>query len=397
MTTPFTSSVIYLDYCATTPTDIRVLEAMLPYFARDFGNAASQHHFGRIAGEAVELARSQVSGLLKCLPSDVVWTSGATESNNLAIKGVARSVEIPRPHLITQATEHKAVLDPFSSLHNEGFEVTVLDVDSRGRIEPENVRRAIRPNTVLVSVMTANNETGTIFPIKEIARVCEESGVVFHTDASQAVGKIPFDVGNGNIDLASLSGHKLYAPKGIGALIVRKSKKLRRLNPLIDGGGHERGMRSGTLNVPAIVGFGKACEIVAKELFLERPRVEALRNNFEALLMVRLSDVRINGDTSHRLPNVSNLAFLGIDAEGLMIALDRVAASTGSACTASLLEPSHVLRAMNLPEEQQFASARFSFGRQTTVGEVEEAVDEIVRTVNTLRNLSSTSVAQSSP
>jgi len=243
--------------------------------------------------------------------------------------------------------------------------------------------------------MAANNETGTLLPFHEIAKICDEAGVVFHTDASQAVGKIPVDVGGSSIDLLSFSGHKLYGPKGIGVLIVRKSKKLRRLHPLIDGGGHEQGLRSGTLNVPAIVGLGKACEIAFEELPREKPRVEALRNQFESLLMERLSDVRINGDTAHRLPNVSNLAFLGIDAEGLMMALEMVAASTGSACTASSLEPSHVLRAMNLSEEQKLSSARFSFGRQTTLIEVHDAGDHVVRTVNTLRVLSSTSVTQS--
>jgi cysteine desulfurase len=379
--------MIYLDYCATTPVDSRVLEAMLPYFSGLFGNAASQHRFGQIAGEAVERAREQVGNLLKCAPSDVIWTSGATESNNLAIKGAVRSLGRSKSHVITQATEHKAALDPIASLGNEGVAITILDVDSRGIVQPDDVRRAIRPDTAVVSIMAANNEVGTIQPIGEIAAVCQQAGVVFHTDASQAVGKIPLDFGRSQIDLLSLSGHKIYGPKGVGALVFRRGPKLRRLHPMIDGGGHERGFRSGTLNVPAIVGLGSACEIYVTELPIEQRRIEGLRDTFESILKERLPSIIVNAERALRLANVSNVAFLGIDAESLVLALDEVAASTGSACTAASLEPSHVLRAMKMPEVQQLASVRFSFGRPTTLQEVREAADEIVAKVNALRAL----------
>jgi cysteine desulfurase len=381
---------IYLDYCATTPVDSRVLEEMFPFFSQHFGNAASLHQLGRDAAQAVDRARIQVSRLINCHPQEVIWTSGATESNNMAIKGVARCARASNPHLITQATEHKAVLDPFASLVAEGFDVTILEVDSVGRVTPEEVREAIRPNTALVSIMAANNETGTLLPVREIGRVCDEAGIVFHSDASQAVGKVPCDVAGCSIDLVTFSGHKIYAPKGIGVLVVRKSRKLRGLHPLIDGGGHQHGFRSGTLNVPAIVGLGKACEIALGELVEEGQRIEGMRNTFETMLISQLGRVDINGDSRNRLPNVSNIAFHGVDAEGLMMALSTVAASTGSACTAASLEPSHVLRAMGLPEDRQLASARFSFGRQTTSAEVFAAVGHIVRTVRNLRAISST-------
>jgi cysteine desulfurase len=394
MATELTTPLIYLDYCATTPVDDRVLEVMLPFFSQVFGNAASQHGFGRSADEAVDEARHQVAHLLNCSPRDVIWTSGATESNNLALKGGARSLRNTRSHLITQATEHRAVLDPVSLLSEDGFDVTILEVDSVGQIESDAVREAIREDTALVSIMAANNETGTLLPILEIARVCDEAGVVFHTDASQLVGKISLDLEASGVDLLSFSGHKLYGPKGIGVLIYRKSQKLRKLHPLIHGGGHEHGMRSGTLNVPAIVGLGKACEIAGQELPSERSRIKSLRDQFESSVSERLPNVRINGDLTNRLPNVSNLAFIGIDAEGLMIALENVAASTGSACTASSLEPSHVLKAMRLSEERQLSSMRFSFGRQTTLAEIHQAIEEVVRTVRTLRALSSTSATR---
>lgn len=379
-------AAIYLDYCATTPVDERVLEAMLPYFSRSFGNAASQSHpIGRAAKDAVDTARRQLAALLCCDADDVIWTSGATEANNLAIKGLVSQFQ--PCHVITQATEHKAVLDPLRSLTRLGIEVTILDVASDGHVDPEAVRAAIRTDTRLVSVMWANNEIGTLMPISAIGRICEAAGTVLHCDASQAVGKVPVDVGAAGVDLLSLSGHKLYGPKGIGALICRRSRKLRTLSPLIEGGGHERGLRSGTLNVPGIVGLGEAAALALAELESDSQRLSQYRDAFERAVS-RLGDVRINGAGGTRLPNVSNVAFLGVDAESLLIALEDVAASTGSACTAGSLEPSHVLKALGLPESQQRSSVRFSFGRQTTHDEVVAATAAVGRAVTALRGLS---------
>ena len=382
---------IYLDYAATTPVDERVLEAMLPYFIVSFGNASSLHRMGRVAAEAVERAREKLARLLGCSSRDVIWTSGATEANNLAIKGVVRGLGRPDSHVITQAIEHRAVLDPLAVLEKEGVQVTVLDVEPSGTLSPEVVERAIQPNTVLVSLMAANNELGTLLPIKEIGAICHKAGITFHTDASQATGKISIDMADSQLDLLSVSGHKLYGPKGIGALAFRRGPKLRRLTPIIDGGGHERGMRSGTLNVPAIVGLGEACEIARHEMAEESERIRNFRNEFEASLMARLPRTHLNGAESPRLPNLSNIAFLGVDAESLLIAMDRIAASTGSACTAASLEPSHVLKAIRLPEERQLSSVRFSFGRQTTVIETRDAADLIVASVRSIRELSEAS------
>ncbi len=379
---------IYLDYAATSPVDDRVLRAMLPFFGRTFGNAASIHGFGRMAAEAVERARTQLASLLRCAPEDVIWTSGATEANNLALEGAVRASGKAIAHLITQATEHKAVLDPVLRLHGEGVETTVLPVDAEGLVDPADVRSALRTETVLVSVMTANNEVGTLQPVNEIAAICQEADVAFHTDASQAVGKITIDMEGDQIDLLSVSGHKLYGPKGIGALIFRRSPKLRKLIPLIDGGGHERGLRSGTLNVPAIVGLGTACEIAAATLEEERDRLERLRDGFEKALMDSLPDVLVNAAGSPRLPTITNIAFLGVDAESLLLSMGDVAASTGLACTAASLEPSHVLRAMRLPPERQMSSVRFSLGRPTSQVDILHAVASIVRNVTILRQLS---------
>lgn len=380
---------IYLDYCATTPVDARVLAAMMPYFNERFGNAASlSHGRGRQSAEAVEVARRQVAALVNCSPDEVIWTSGATEANNLAIKGVLQAPSATKRHVVVQATEHNAVLDPCRSLTTvAAIEVTVLGVDGNGFVRPSDVAGAIREDTALVSVMWANNEIGTIMPVREIAQVCTERRVIFHTDASQAVGKIETDCGSCDIDLLSISGHKLYGPKGIGALVFRKSAKIPRLAPLIDGGGHERGMRSGTLNVPAIVGFGAACDIASREMGDESRSVSAMRDMFETALTSRLENIRINACEAPRLPNVSNIVFRGVDAESLLIALDRVEASTGSACTSAALEPSHVLRALGIPPEWQRSALRFSFGRQTTEAEVRYAVEEIVRCVSSLRDL----------
>lgn len=381
-------SLIYLDYAATTPLDERVFQDMLPYFGASFGNAASQHALGRAAASAVERAREQLALLINCSPDEIIWTSGATEANNLAIKGVVRASAKQKNHAVTQAVEHKAVLDPLGTLRMEGVNVTVLEVDSNGLLSPETVKKALLPETALVTLMTANNELGTLTPLKEIGEICEQFGTIFHTDASQAVGKIPVDMIGLRIDLLSISGHKLYGPKGVGALAFRRGTKLKRLIPLIDGGGHERGMRSGTLNVPAIVGLGRACELARLEMNEEGERLRRLRDRFEKTLTELLPDTHINGLHSSRLPNISNIAFLGVDAESLLLALDRIAASTGSACTAASLEPSHVLQAIRLSGERQLSSVRFSFGRQTTNEEINDAINLIVNTVQSLRELS---------
>ncbi len=382
--------LIYLDFAATTPVDEGVLNAMLPFFARDFGNASSQHRLGRFAAEAVERARAQVAALVNCESAHVVWTSGATESNNLAIKGAVLARGARANHAVSQKSEHRAVLDPLEALRLEGTQVTLLDPEPCGVVLPAAVERTLKGEIALVSIMMANNEVGSISPVAEIAAICERFGVPFHTDASQAVGKIPIDIKASHIDLLSLSGHKIYGPKGIGALIFRASPKLRRLHPVIDGGGHERGIRSGTLNVPAIVGLGVACEIAREQMREEHSQTACLRDAFEAMLLQRLPGVVVNGLRSPRLPNISNIAFLGIDAESLLLAMDRIAASTGSACTSHSIEPSHVLAAIGLPEDQQRASVRFSLGRRTTPEEITEAVTEIVEKVSTLRSLAPT-------
>jgi cysteine desulfurase len=325
--------------------------------------------------------------LLKCSPGDIVWTSGATEANNLAIKGTIRALGRAKSHVITQTIEHKAVLDPLESLRRDGVDVTVLDVDSTGFLSSESVESALTPETVLVTVMAANNELGTLTRMRDIGQICERAGIAFHTDASQAVGKVAINMEDCNVDLLSVSGHKLYGPKGVGALAFRRGSKLKRLVPIIDGGGHERGMRSGTLNVPAIVGLGRASEIARLEMSQEGQRIRRMRDEFESLLLASVPKTYVNGSECPRLPNISNIAFLGVDAESLLLALDRIAASTGSACTAASLEPSHVLKAIKLPEDRQLSSVRFSFGRQTTADEVNEAVELILGTVPILREL----------
>ena len=296
--------------------------------------------------------------------------------------------------MITQTIEHKAVLDPLESLRKEGVEVTVLNVDSSGYLSPEAVKNSIVPSTVLVTVMAANNELGTLARIRDIGLICEEAGVAFHTDASQAAGKVPINMEEFRLDLLSVSGHKLYGPKGVGALAFRRSRKINKLVPIIDGGGHERGLRSGTLNVPAIVGLGRASDIARLEMSQESERIQRLRDEFESSLVALLPRTYVNGSERPRLSNISNIAFIGVDAESLLLALDRIAASTGSACTAASLEPSHVLKAIRLPEERQLSSVRFSFGRQTTADEVHEAVDMIVKTVQTLRELAHASTIE---
>ena len=379
---------IYMDNHATTPVDPRVLDAMLPYFGEVFGNAASKSHsFGWRAEEAVEAAREQVARLIGATAREIVWTSGATESNNLAIKGAAQFHRAKGRHLVTCATEHKAVLDSMQALEREGFEVTVLGVGRDGRLDPEAVRAALRPDTVLVSVMHANNETGVVHPIEEIGAITRAAGVLLHTDAVQSAGKIPFDVEAANVDLASLSAHKFYGPKGVGALYVRRRPRAR-LQPQMDGGGHERGLRSGTLNVPGIVGMGRAAELALAERDAEAPRVLALRERLRAGLEAGLDLVTVNGSLAHRLPGNLNVSFAYVEGEAMMMAIKDVAVSSGSACTSASLEPSYVLRAMGVSDDLAHSSIRFGLGRFNTVEEVDHVVGLVIAKVGKLREMS---------
>jgi cysteine desulfurase len=382
------SRPVYLDHHATTPTDPRVLEAMLPYFTELYGNAAStSHRFGWEASEAVERAREQVAAALGAHAREIVFTSGATESNNLAIKGVSQASTRRGKHLVTAAAEHKAVLDPVKRLAREGWNVTVVPCDVNGWIDPDAVADALTDQTVLVSVMAANNEVGTLNPIVEIGRLCHERGVVFHTDAAQAIGKVPLSVEAGTIDLLSISGHKVYAPKGIGVLYVRRGDPPIRILPLLDGGGHERGLRSGTLPVPLIVGLGLALEISMREQAEETSRVLALRKRLFAGISRRVSDIRLNGHPDARLPGNLNLSFEGVDGEALMMAMRDIAVSSGSACSSTNPEPSHVLLAMGLSEELARASLRFGLGRFTTAPEIDFAVVEVAKAVERVRGI----------
>jgi len=378
---------IYLDHHATTPCDARVVQAMLPFFTEKFGNAASRSHsFGYAAKSAVEHARTQLATLIGASPKEIVWTSGATESNNLAILGTARARRDRGRHVITVATEHQAVLDPVAQLGKEGFEVTVLGVDPDGRVRPEAIEAALRPDTVLVSVMAANNEIGTLQPIGAIGALCREHDVVFHTDAAQAVGKIPLDVKALHVDLLSASAHKLYGPKGVGALYVRRGRPWLRLEPILYGGGHERGLRSGTLPVPLIVGFGKAAVLGAEDLADDGiERVRALRDRLWEGLRTRIDGVTLNGGFEHRLPNNLNVSFRGVEAEALMMAIRDVACSSGSACTSATLEPSHVLRALGVDDEIAHTSIRFGIGRTNTPEEIDYTVDLLADKVPMLR------------
>ena len=379
---------IYLDYHATTPVDRRVLEAMLPYLTEDFGNASSKSHvFGWRAEEAVEAAREQVARLVGASPKEIVWTSGATESDNLAIKGAAQFYREKGKHLVTARTEHKAVLDSMHALERQGFEVTFLDVEKDGRLDPARLRAALREDTILVSVMHANNETGVVHPIEEIGKITREAGVLFHCDAVQSAGKIPFDVDAANVDLASLSAHKMYGPKGVGALYVRRKPRVR-LVAQMDGGGHERGFRSGTLNVPGIVGFGKAAELSLAERDAEAARVKALREKLRKGLQAQLDLVTVNGSLEHRLPGNLNVSFAYVEGEALMMAIKDVAVSSGSACTSASLEPSYVLRAMGVSDDLAHSSIRFGLGRFTTEEEIEYVTRLVVEKVKKLRDMS---------
>ncbi|MGB8275543.1 MAG: IscS subfamily cysteine desulfurase [Alphaproteobacteria bacterium] len=379
---------IYLDYQATTPTDPRVVEAMLPYFTEKFGNPHSRsHRYGWEAEEAVEHARAQVAAIIGADPKEVIFTSGATESNNLAIKGVGRFYKDQKNHIITCVTEHKCVLESCRHLEQEGIDVTYLPVRKNGLIRLEDLEDAITDKTALVSIMTVNNEIGVIQPVAEIGKLCRSKGVFFHTDAAQAVGKIPLDVNAMNIDLMSISAHKFYGPKGIGALFVRRKPRVR-LQALISGGGQERGMRSGTLPTPLCVGMGVACEIAQKEMGAERERLRYLRDRMYKRFMGELPEVYLNGDLEQRIPGNLNLSFAYVEGESLIMGVKNVSVSSGSACTSASLEPSYVLRALGVEEAMAHTSLRLGLGRFTTEEEVDRAVDEIVGQVKRLRAMS---------
>jgi len=383
-------SHIYLDNNATTRMDPRVLDAMLPYFCERFGNAASRSHaFGWEAEEAVKTARQEVADLIGASPKEIIFTSGATESDNLAVKGAVEMLAKKGKHVITCVTEHKAILDTCKYLETQGLaDVTWLEVDRSGLIRPEQGADAIRDDTVLISIMAANNEIGVIEPIAEIGAVARERGVWFHTDATQAVGKVPFDVESMNVDMASMSGHKIYGPKGVGALYVRRRNPRVRLAPQLHGGGHERGMRSGTLNVPGIVGLGAACRIAREDFEKDQAHYHRLRDRLEQRIVGELDFVEVNGDAEHRLPTTFNISFAYVEGESLIMGIPRVAVSSGSACTSASLEPSYVLRALGVGDDLAHSSIRFSVGRFTTEAEVDEAADLVIKTVRRLRDMS---------
>ncbi len=404
---------IYMDNHATTPLDPRVLEEMLPYFVENFGNAASRNHsFGWAAEKAVETARERIAKLVGASTKEIIFTSGATESDNLAIKGVAEMYREKGNHIITAVTEHKAVLDTCKHLEKYGYRVTYLPVQKDGLVNLDGLKRAldgktidnqttddktvdnrtidnkaVDNRTILVTIMSANNEIGVLQPIEEIGRLCRERGVIFHTDAAQSIGKMPINVDKQNIDLMSIAGHKVYGPKGVGALYVRSKNPRVQLSALIDGGGHERGLRSGTLNVPGIVGLGKACAIAQEEMLKESCHLAGKRNRLRDRILGRLDEAYINGSMDHRLPGNLNLSFAGVDGEALMMSLNDIAVSSGSACTTAALEPSHVLRAIGISDDLAQRSIRFGIGRFNTDAEIDYVADRIVETVTHLREL----------
>jgi cysteine desulfurase len=384
---------LYMDNHATTPMDPRVLDAMMPFFSVKFGNAASRNHaFGWEAEAAVETARGQIAKLIGATAKEIIFTSGATESNNLAIKGIAEMYRERGNHIITQATEHKAVLDTCKKLEKMGYRVTYLPAQADGLIDIEELKRAIvtegEGKTILVSIMFANNEIGVVQPIAEIGKICHEKGVLFHTDAVQAVGKIPVDVQKMNIDVLSLSAHKIYGPKGVGALYVRRRNPRVQITEQINGGGHERGMRSGTLNVPGIVGLGKACEICGEEMEAESKRLTELRDYMRAKLEGALDYVQVNGNMEHHLPGNLNMSFVYVEGESLLMGINDIAVSSGSACTSATLEPSYVLKALGLGDEVAHSSIRFGLGRFNTKAEVDYVADKVIDVVLKLRELS---------
>jgi len=380
---------IYMDNHATTPVDPRVVEAMLPYFRDTFGNAASRSHaFGWQAEQAVDTARGQIAALMNADPKEIVFTSGATEADNLALKGVAEMYREKGDHIVTSVVEHKAVLDSCKRLEKWGFRVTYLPVDDTGMVRPESVAEAITDKTILCSLMFANNEIGTINPLKEIGEICRSRGVLFHTDAVQGFGKIPFDVQDMKVDLASVTSHKIYGPKGVGALYVRRRNPRVRLAPQMDGGGHERGMRSGTLNVTGIVGFGKACELAAAEMESETARLLHLRNKLHRGITSRLEEVYLNGHPTQRLPGNLNISFAYVEGESLLMGMKDIALSSGSACTSATLEPSYVLRALGVGTELAHSSIRFGLGRFNTDEEIDYTIKKVIEVVTKLREMS---------
>ena len=380
---------IYLDYNATTPTDPRVVEAMLPFFTEIYGNAASRNHsFGWTAEEGVSKARNIIGEAIGATGKEIVFTSGATESDNMAVLGVADFYYEKGKHIITSPIEHKAVVDPCQALEQKGYEITFLDVDEHGRVDLKQLEASIREDTVLVSLMAGNNEIGTLNPLTEIGQMTRERGVLFHCDATQGVGKIPIDVEAMNIDLLSMTAHKIYGPKGIGALYVRRKKPRVRITPIMFGGGHERGFRSGTLNVPGIVGFGKAIELAMEEISSEAERQIGLRQHLYKRLTDELDYVFLNGHPTERLPNNLNLSFGYVEGESLMMGISEIAVSSGSACTSASLEPSYVLRSMGVGDDLAHSSVRFGFGRYTTMEEVNYAADKVIGAVKRLREMS---------
>ncbi|WP_421939167.1 IscS subfamily cysteine desulfurase [Pedobacter sp.] len=379
---------IYLDNNATTPLDPRVLEAMLPYFTEKFGNAASRNHaFGWVAEEGVDYAREQVAKLIGCTEKEIIFTSGATEADNLAIKGVFEMYKEKGNHIITAVTEHKAVLDTCKHLEKNGARVTYLAVKEDGLIDLAELEAAMTPETILVSIMYGNNEIGVIQPVKEISAIAHKYGALFMTDATQAVGKIPVDVNADGIDLMAFSAHKMYGPKGVGALYVRRKNPRVKVTAQMDGGGHERGMRSGTLNVPGIVGLGKACELCRLEMESEAVRLSALRDRLETTLN-KMEESYVNGNTEHRLPHVANISFKYVEGEGLMMAMKDLAVSSGSACTSASLEPSYVLKSLGLSDDLAHSSIRYGLGRFTTEEDIDHAIEITQKAVNHLRELS---------
>jgi len=380
---------IYMDNHATTPVDPRVLEAMLPYFQGTFGNPASRNHsFGWAAEQAVETAREQIAKLIGATAKEIIFTSGATESNNLAIKGAAEMYREKGNHIITAVTEHKAVLDTCKRLEKYGYRVTYLPVQKDGLVDLDDLKRAMDDKTILVTIMAANNEIGVLQPLEEIGKLCRERGVLFHTDAVQAIGKVPIDVNKQNIDMASITAHKIYGPKGVGALYVRRRNPRVQISAIIDGGGHERGMRSGTLNVPGIVGLGAACAIAQQEMAQESCRLAGLRNRLKDRLMSKLDEVYVNGSMEHRLPGNLNASFAYVEGESLLMGINDIAVSSGSACTSATLEPSYVLKALGTGDDLAHSSLRFGIGRFNTEAEVDYVADRVIEAVQHLRDLS---------
>ncbi len=380
---------IYLDNNATTPMDLRVLEAMTPYFMQHFGNAASRNHpFGWAAEEAVDYAREQVAKLIGADPKEIIFTSGATEADNLALKGVFEMYASKGNHIITVTTEHKAVLDTCKHIEKQGGEVTYLEVNNEGLIDLSALEAAIKPSTILIAVMYANNEIGTVMPIREISQIARKNGVLLFTDATQAVGKIPVDVNKDGIDLMAFTAHKMYGPKGVGALYVRRKNPRVKVTAQMDGGGHERGMRSGTLNVTGIVGFGKACELCMQEMEADAKRISVLRDKLQTALM-QIEEAYVNGSQEHRLPHVANISFKHVEGEGLLMGFNKnIALSSGSACTSASLEPSYVLKALGLGDDLAHSSLRFGLSRFTTEEEIDYTIKAITDTVLKLREMS---------